>query len=84
MSADALAVGVALAAPAIFMLLAVELALAIAGRAVPQIQVMILGFPVKIAAGMWLIGSSLYFMPGAIRTTLGAMQTGLKQVIAAL
>ena len=84
LSADALAVGVALAAPAIVMLLAAEIALAIAGRAIPQIQVMVLGFPVKIAAGLWLIGSSLYFMPNAVRATLSAMQHGLTQAMAAL
>jgi len=75
---------VALAAPSIVMLLAVEFALAIAGRAIPQIQVMILGFPLKIAAGLWLIGASLYFMPGAIRGTLSAMQQGLTRAITAL
>jgi flagellar biosynthetic protein FliR len=84
LSADALAVGVALAAPAIVMLLALEFALAVAGRAIPQIQVMVLGFPIKIAAGLWLIGASLYFMPGAIRETLGTMQHGLNRVMAAL
>jgi flagellar biosynthesis protein FliR len=84
LSADAIATGVALAAPAIVMLLAVELSLAIAGRAIPQIQVMVLGFPVKIAAGLWLIGSSLYFMPNALRATISTMQTGLRQVIAAM
>jgi flagellar biosynthetic protein FliR len=84
LSADAFAVGVALAAPSIVMLLAVEFALAIAGRAIPQIQVMILGFPLKIAAGLWLIGASLYFMPGAIRGTLSAMQQGLTRAITAL
>lgn len=84
LSADALSVGVALAAPAIVMLLAVEFAIALAGRAVPQIQVMILGFPIKIAAGLWLLGASLYFMPGAIRTTISAMQHALSRAIAAL
>ncbi len=84
LSADALATGVALAAPAIVMLLAAELALAIAGRAIPQIQVMVLGFPVKIAVGLWLIGSSLYFMPNAVRATMATMQTALKQMTTAL
>jgi flagellar biosynthesis protein FliR len=81
LSADAIAVGVSLAAPAIVLLLAVELALAIAGRAIPQIQVMMLGFPVKIAAGLWLIGGSLYFMPSAIRATLAPMQTALNRLM---
>jgi flagellar biosynthetic protein FliR len=84
LSADALAVGVALAAPAIIVLLAVEFALALAGRAMPQIQVMILGFPIKIAAGLWLIGASLYFMPAGIRATLNAIQRGLSQAMAGL
>jgi flagellar biosynthetic protein FliR len=84
LSADALAVGVALAAPAIVMLLAVELALAIAGRAIPQIQVMVLGFPVKIFAGLWLIGGSLYFMPAAVRSTLATMQMALNRLMTAL
>jgi flagellar biosynthetic protein FliR len=84
LSADALAVGVALAAPAIVMLLALEFALAVAGRAIPQIQVMVLGFPIKIAAGLWLIGASLYFMPAAIRSTLGTMKDGLARAMGAL
>ena len=84
LSADALAVGIALAAPAIIVLLAVEFALALAGRAMPQIQVMILGFPIKIAAGLWLIGASLYFMPAGIRAALNAIQRGLAQTLAGL
>ncbi|HET6975104.1 MAG TPA: flagellar biosynthetic protein FliR [Pyrinomonadaceae bacterium] len=84
LSGDALAVGVALAAPAIVMLLAVEFTLAVIGRAIPQIQVMVLGFPLKIAAGLWLIGTSLYFMPGAIRATLVTIERGLGRAIAAL
>jgi flagellar biosynthetic protein FliR len=84
LSADALAVGVALAAPAIVTLLVVEFALAIAGRAAPQLQVMILGFPIKIMVGLWLIGASLYFMPGAMRTTFSGIRQGLQQALAAM
>jgi flagellar biosynthesis protein FliR len=84
MSADALAVGLALAAPAVVVLLAVEFALAIAGRAAPQLQVMILGFPIKIAVGLWLIGASLYFMPGAVRTALGGIRQGLQHALAVM
>ncbi|HYJ46543.1 MAG TPA: flagellar biosynthetic protein FliR, partial [Pyrinomonadaceae bacterium] len=84
MSADALAVGVALAAPAIVTLLVVEFAVAIAGRAAPQLQVMILGFPIKITVGLWLIGASLYFMPGAMRTTLSGIRQGLQHALAAM
>lgn len=81
LSADAIAVGVSLAAPAIVVLLTVELGLAIAGRAAPQLQIMILGFPIKIMVGLWLIGASLYFMPGAMRTVLNSIRTGMEQVL---
>jgi flagellar biosynthetic protein FliR len=81
LSADALSVGVALAAPAIIILLAVEFLIAIAGRAAPQLQVMVLSFPLKIIAGIWLTGAALYFMPGAVRTALVAMKGGLGRLI---
>ncbi len=84
LSADAFAVGVALAAPAVVILLAVEFALAIAGRAAPQLQVMVLGFPIKIAVGLWLLGASFYVMPAAIRSALSALRSGLRQALAAM
>ena len=84
LSAEALAVGVALAAPSIVVLLATEFALAIAGRAAPQLQVMILGFPIKIAVGLWMVGASLYFMPGAVRSALSAIREALGRAIAAM
>lgn len=84
LSADALAAGIALAAPAIVVLLAVEFGLALAGRAAPQLQVMLLGFPIKIAVGLWLIGASLYFLPGAARDVLSATRTGFRLAFGAL
>jgi flagellar biosynthetic protein FliR len=81
LAAEALAVGVALAAPAIVVLLAVELALAVAGRAAPQLQIMVLGFPIKIAVGLWLIGASLYFMPAAIRASFDTMRGSLARAL---
>ncbi len=84
LSADAFAVGVALAAPAIVILLVVEIALAVAGRAAPQLQIMLLGFPVKIAVGLCVIGASLYSMPAALRAALGVIKEGLARAIAAM
>jgi flagellar biosynthetic protein FliR len=84
LTADALAVGVALAAPAIVVLLAIEFMLAVAGRAAPQLQIMVLGFPIKIFTSLWLIGASLYFMPGALRTAIGAIKSGLSRALAAM
>lgn len=81
LSANALVVGVTLAAPAIIVLLAVEFALEFFGRTAPQFQVFILGFPLKIAAGLWLVGASLYFLPASMRDILGGIYHGLVQVM---
>jgi flagellar biosynthetic protein FliR len=81
LSAESLAVGVALAAPAIIVLVSVEFILAIAGRAAPQLQIMVLGFPIKIAVGLWLLGASMYFLPGAARTILGTINDAMKSVV---
>jgi flagellar biosynthetic protein FliR len=81
LSANALVIAVTLAAPAIIVLLAVEFALEIFGRAAPQFQVFILGFPIKIAVGLWLVGTSLYFLPSAFRDILSGIYHGLIQVL---
>ncbi len=84
LSANALVVGVTLAAPALIVLLAVELALEFFGRTAPQFQVFILGFPIKIAVGLWLIGAALFFLPGAFRDVLSQIYHGLTQVLGAM
>ncbi|MEW6733450.1 MAG: flagellar biosynthetic protein FliR [Acidobacteriota bacterium] len=84
LSADALAVGVALAAPALVVLLAVEFVLAAAGRAAPQLQILLLGFPIKIAIAFWLIGVSLYFLPSATRDVLSMLRVNLTRVLMAM
>ena len=81
MSADALVVGVTLAAPAIIVLLAVEFALEFFGRTAPQFQVFILGFPLKIAVGLWLIGATVYFLPAAFRDNLSHIYRGLGKAL---
>jgi flagellar biosynthesis protein FliR len=80
-SGNALVVGVSLAAPAIIVLLAVEFALEFFGRTAPQFQVFILGFPIKIAIGLWLAGASMYFMPNAFREVLSSIYSNLSQVL---
>lgn len=81
LSADALAVGVSLAAPAIIVLLIVEFALEFFGRTAPQFQMFILGFPIKIAVGLWIVGSSLYFIPAALRDVLSSIYNNLIHVL---
>jgi flagellar biosynthetic protein FliR len=80
-SAESMAIGTALAASAIIVLVAMEFILAVAGRAAPQLQVMLLSFPLKIAVGLWLTGASLYFLPGAMRTIFSQMQGAISRLL---
>lgn len=81
LSGNAFVVGVSMAAPAIIVLLAVEFALEIFGRTAPQFQVFILGIPIKIAVGLWLVGASLYFLPATLRDAIGGIYHGLIKVL---
>lgn len=84
LSANALVVGVTLAAPAIIVLLAVEFALEFFGRTAPQFQVFVLGFPLKIGLGLWIVGASLYFLPASMRDVLANIYHSLTHVLTVL
>jgi flagellar biosynthetic protein FliR len=56
LSAALFSVAVQIAAPVIAALFMVELALALMGRAAPQMNLLTLGFPLKIAVGFFFIG----------------------------
>jgi flagellar biosynthetic protein FliR len=75
------AVAVQVAAPVMVALLVTTVALAILGRAVPQLNTMLVSFPVTIGVGLVMIGASLDIvaavlggriqgLPGTIRTVL--------------
>lgn len=84
LSANALTVGVTLAAPAIIVLLAIELGLEFLGRTAPQLQVFFLGFPLKIGVGLWLLGTSVYLMPSAFRGVMETLYHNLVQALGAM
>jgi flagellar biosynthetic protein FliR len=58
---------VRIAAPAMVALLLANLALAILNRAVPQLNVIMVSFPVTIGLGLVMIGASLSIFAAAIR-----------------
>jgi flagellar biosynthetic protein FliR len=69
--------GIRAAAPVMVALLLANLALAILGKAVPQLNVMMVSFPVTIAIGMIALGASLPFLAAY----LGGQIDGLPQVL---
>jgi flagellar biosynthesis protein FliR len=84
LSANALVVGVTLAAPAIIVLLSVEFALEFFGRTAPQFQVFVLGFPLKIGIGLWIVGAAIFFLPTSMRDVLANIYHGLIQALNAM
>ncbi len=56
MAAQIFTLAIKIAAPVMAALFLVDLALALVGRAAPQMHVLILGFPVKIAVGFFFLG----------------------------
>lgn len=81
LSADALLIGISLAAPAVIVLLVIEFGLEFFGRTAPQFQVFILGFPLKIGTGLWIIGACIYFLPTAFRDVLSSIYVNLEKIM---
>lgn len=66
MSANMFVVAIKIAAPVMVALLMVELALALMGRAAPQMNLMTMGFPIKISVGFFFLGLLFTIMAGHI------------------
>lgn len=84
LGARVFALAVALAGPALIVTVAVDLVLLLAGRAVPQMQILTVGYPVKLAAGivaMILLASTL---AGAIGGLGRAMASDGEALLSAL
>jgi len=59
--------GVVLVAPVVAALLMVDVAMAMAARTMPQMNIFMLSIPVKIIVGLLLLAASTAFMPGVLR-----------------
>lgn len=71
LSAGVFVSAVKIAAPIIAALFLVDLALALAGKAAPQMNLMSLGFPAKIAVGFFFLGSMFYIISEEMRNFVG-------------
>lgn len=75
--------GIRAAAPVIVALLLANVALAILGKAVPQLNVMMLAFPVTIAIGLVALGASLPFLAAYLGGQIDALPAMLGRTISA-
>lgn len=77
-------VGLRIAAPAVATLLIVDVALAMVSRAVPQMNVFVVGMPVKIVVGMVVIVAALGLMTSVLQNYVGGVTLEMLHVLRAL
>jgi flagellar biosynthetic protein FliR len=82
-SADSFPTALSIAAPAIGILLLTSTGLGILARAVPQMNVFIVGFPLKITAGIMAVLLSLPYLVEVARREVGNLATRLADLILA-
>jgi flagellar biosynthetic protein FliR len=73
-------IGFRIAAPVVLVLLLVSASMGVIVKTVPQINVLIVGFPIKIAVGLVSLGASLVFY----RTVVVGMFAGMQEQLAGL
>lgn len=75
------AIGLKLAAPVLVAILLLNILLAILGRAVSQINVFVLSFPVTIAGGLLVIGLSMPFTVGLVAREIERLQMSIDTLL---
>ncbi len=77
-------IGLKLAAPVLVVILLVNILLALLGRAVAQINVFVLSFPVTIAGGLVVLGLSMPFTVGLLVREIERLQFAISELLRAL
>jgi len=75
---------VKIGAPVMVTLLLTDVALGIVARTVPQMNIFIIGFPLKIGVGLLMLGMGLPFVMQAFGRSLTEIQESTQRIIAAL
>jgi len=77
-------IGLRIAAPCVMVLLLVSATMGVIVKTVPQINVLIVGFPIRIAAGLMTFGLSLVFFKEIFLSTVAGMEQRLVRLLTAL
>lgn len=76
--------GLRIAAPVVVVLLLVSASMGIIVKTVPQINVLVVGFPIKIAVGLITLGLSLVFFREILITLMEGMDDQLGRILLAM
>jgi flagellar biosynthetic protein FliR len=77
-------IAIKVAAPVMAAIFLTEVALGIAARTVPQMNVFIVGFPLKIGVGLFMFASALPLFSSVFGKLLGQVNSGLDKVLATM
>ena len=78
------AIGLQAAAPVVLVLILVTAAMGVIVKTTPQIHVLVVGFPIKIAVGIFVLGTSLAFFGNVVTRALTATEALLTGILSAL
>ena len=81
LAAQVFVIGFQIAAPVTAVLILTDIALGFVGRSAPQIHILVIGFPLKVLAGMSALGLALYFFPAAMRMYSLRAQHDIENII---
>jgi flagellar biosynthetic protein FliR len=65
-------VALRLAAPVLIVLLIVELTIGLISRAAPSLSFMVIGYPVRIVVGLFIVGALIYTVPAVTQSMIEA------------
>lgn len=73
-----------IAAPVVLVLLLVSASMGIVVKTVPQINVLVVGFPIKIAVGLITLGLSLVYFRTIVINLMAGMSEQLARLLLAM
>lgn len=76
--------GLQIAAPVVIVLLLVSASMGVIVKTVPQLNVLVVGFPIKIGVGLIAVGLSLVFFKQVTVSVMGGMQGTLADLLLAM
>jgi flagellar biosynthetic protein FliR len=81
---DVFSLGLTIAAPLVVVLLLVSASMGVVVKTVPQLNVLVVGFPIKIGVGLITVGLSLVFFRQVTTAMLGGLQGRLAGILASM
>ena len=78
------ATGLRIAAPIVIVLLLISAAMGVVVKTVPQMNVLVVGFPVKIGVGLVTLGASLVFFRQVVTSLFAGLPDQLARTLTAM